>query len=257
MLPRSALTLALAVLFSPAGLFAQSLDRLGPPRTYLERQSSESAFEGTAPAHVSHVEGAVSLEREGRLENAPLNMPLLSGDRLKTIDGRAEVLFADGSALHLDSRTTLDIQSDELVRLIDGRVRLNILGSASAVSYRVDSPAGSVRITNPGEYRVALLRRQEETQLEFAVLRGAGEIFTDEGTTPLRAGERAYASAGLMPSYPYAYNSANWDSFDRWSESRRDMRLMIIPSMRNEQRSRSEVPSEYGLNSVTCASISP
>jgi hypothetical protein len=156
-------------------------------------------------------------------------MPLLSGDRLKTIDGRVEVLFADGSALHMDSRTTIDLQSDELLRLIDGRLRLTIAGrgadarSASLV-YRVDSPAGSVRITQPGDYRVSMLRRGDEVQLELAVIRGAGEIFTDEGATMVRAGERAYASAGLAPSYAYTHNSANWDAFDRWSESRRDTR---------------------------------
>ena len=43
----------------------------------------------------------------------------------------------------------------------------------------------------------------------------------------MRAGERAYASAGLAPSYAYAYNSATWDPFDRWSEARRDVRLGV------------------------------
>ena len=201
-----------------------------PPKNLENPQN----LEGAAPAHVAYVEGTVSLERDGRPETAPLNMPLLSGDRLKTMDGRAEVLFGDGSALHLDARTTIDLQSDDLLRLIDGRLRLQIAGLADGTAarsarivYRVDSPAGSVRITQPGEYRVAMLRRGEEAQLELAVLRGAGEIFTDEGTTAVRAGERAYASAGLAPSYAYAYNSANWDAFDRWSESRRDARLGV------------------------------
>jgi hypothetical protein len=192
-------------------------------------QSSLPDIDGGAPAHVAYVDGAASLEREGRTENAPLNMPLLSGDRLRTGDGRVEVLFPDGSTLHLDARTTIDVQSDELVRLIDGRVRFNILGAGdrSSITYRVDSPAGSARITQAGEYRIALLHGQEETQLELAVLRGAAEVFTDQGTTPVRAGERAYASAGLAPSYAYAYNSATWDTFDRWSENRRDTRLGV------------------------------
>jgi FecR protein len=212
MLPRLALTLALAVfLCSPAvsPVFAQS----PPPET-----------ETVAPAHVALVDGVATLEREGRSEN-PLNMPLLSGDRLKTADGRVEVLFADGSTLHLDRSTTIDVQSDDLIRLIDGRLRLNIPGPAREIAYRMDSPAGSVRISQAGEYRVAMLHSADETQLELAVVRGSGEIFTDQGTTPVRAGERAYASAGLAPSYAYAYNSANWDAFDRWSEERRDTRL--------------------------------
>jgi uncharacterized protein DUF6600/FecR-like protein len=195
------------------------------PAVYAQPQQSET--DGTAPAHVAHVDGTVTLEREGRAEHSPLNMPLLSGDRLRTEDGRVEVLFADGSTLHLDMRSTIDVQSDDLVRLTEGRLRVNILGRARTVAYRIDSAAGSARITQPGEYRIALLRGNAETQLELAVVRGAAEVFTDQGSTPVRAGERAYASAGLAPSYPYSYNSANWDAFDRWSEARRDVRLGV------------------------------
>jgi hypothetical protein len=187
--------------------------------------AQESEYE--APAHVAFVDGTATLEREGRTETSALNMPLLSGDRLRTDAGRVEVLFEDGSALHLDERTTVDVQSDDLLRLIDGRIRLDLVGPSRQVDYRIDSPAGSVRITQGGEYRIALLRGERETQLELAVLRGAAEIFTDEGSTAVRAGERAYASDGLAPSYPYAFNSATWDSFDRWSESRRDGRLGV------------------------------
>jgi len=210
MSPRTALTFALAVLM-PAGVFAQT--------------SQPGASDTTAPAHVSHVEGTVTLEREGRPENSPLNMPLLSGDRLKTLDGRAEILFADGSALHLDSRTTLDIQSEELARLIDGRMRLAMVGRG--LTYRIDSPAGSVRVAQPGEFKLSMLHGDNETQLELAVIRGTAEIFTDQGSTSVRAGERAYASAGLAPSYAYSYNSANFDAFDQWSEARRDTRLGV------------------------------
>ena len=211
MSPRTALTFALAILI-PAGVLAQ---------TSQPRQEPDVS----APAHVSHVEGTVTLERDGRPETSPLNMPLLSGDRLKTVDGRVEILFADGSALHLDTRSTLDIQSDELARLIDGRMRLAMAGRG--LTYRIDSPAGSVRIAQPGEFKLSMLHGDNETQLELAVIRGAAEIFTDQGSTTVRAGERAYASAGLAPSYAYNYNSANFDAFDQWAEARRDTRLGV------------------------------
>ena len=57
------------------------------------------------PAHISFVDGAAVLERDGRSETAPASMPLLAGDRVRTQDGRVEILFADGSTLHLDADT--------------------------------------------------------------------------------------------------------------------------------------------------------
>jgi len=215
MLPRLAATFTLTLLLSTTAV-----------RTLWAQGPASSEQEAVSPAHVALVDGVASLEREGRSES-PLNMPLLSGDRLKTADGRVEVQFADGSTLHLDRSTTIDVQSDDLIRLIDGRVRLNIPGASRTIAYRIDSASGSVRIRDAGEYRVSVLHGTDENQLELAVLRGSADIFTEQGTTGVRAGERAYASAGLAPSYAYAYNSANWDAFDRWSEQRRDTRLGV------------------------------
>jgi hypothetical protein len=179
------------------------------------------------PAHVSFVDGAAVLERDGQPDSAPANMPLLAGDRLRTQGGRVEILFADGSALHLDANTTLDFQSDELVRLLDGRIRLSIPGSNRRVSYRIDASSASALIDQPGEYRLAVLHGAREAEIELAVIRGAAELVNDDGRTPLRAGERAYARANAAPSYAYVFNSASWDSFDRWSEARRDQRLGV------------------------------
>jgi hypothetical protein len=179
------------------------------------------------PAHVSFVEGTAVLERDGQPDTAPANMPLLAGDRLRTENGRVEVLFADGSTLHLDANTTIDFQSDELVRLLDGRIRLSIAGLQRAVSYRIDAASASALINRPGEYRVAILHGARESEVELAVIRGAAELVNEDGRTPLRAGERAYARANAAPSYAYVFNSASWDGFDRWSEDRRSERLGV------------------------------
>jgi hypothetical protein len=195
-----------------------------PPETIAVNPETIAA---DPPAHVSVVDGAAVLERDGQPDAAPANMPLLAGDRLKTQGGRVEILFADGSTLHLDANTTLDFQSDELVRLLDGRIRLSIPGPDREVSYRVDASAASALINQPGEYRLALLHGAREGEIELAVIRGAAELVNEDGRTPLRAGERAYARASAAPSAAYVFNSAAWDSFDRWSEARRDERLGV------------------------------
>jgi hypothetical protein len=190
-------------------------------------QSVLDAVEADSPAHIAFVEGSVVLERDGRTDTSPANMPLLAGDRVRTQAGRVEILFADGSTLHLDGNTTVDFQSDELVRLLDGRVRLAIAGPDRDVSYRVDAPSAWVQIAERGEYRVAILRGDREPEVELAVIRGAAELVNEGGRTALRAGERAFSRASAAPSHAYAFNSASWDAFDRWSEARRDERLGV------------------------------
>jgi hypothetical protein len=93
------------------------------------------------PAHISVVDGTAVLERDGRSDAELLSMPLLSGDRVRTEAGRVEILFADGSALHLDEQTVVDFQSDEVVRLLGGRVRLSVSGPSREMAYRIDAPS--------------------------------------------------------------------------------------------------------------------
>jgi hypothetical protein len=185
-----------------------------------------------SPAHISVVDGAALLERDGRSESAPASMPLLAGDRVRTQGGRVEILFNDGSTLHLDSNSTVDFQSDEVIRLLGGRVRLNIVSADGAnrrVAYRVDAPSAWVQISISGEYRISVLGGGDGrvAEVELAVLRGGADLVNEDGRTTLGAGERAFARAGAGPSPSYVFNSAAWDTFDRWSEARRDSRLGV------------------------------
>ena len=201
------------------------LAMLTAPFATAEGQELARAAEAQAPAHISVVDGVAILERDGDSDNSPGSMPLLAGDRVRTRAGRVEILFADGSTLHLDHNSVVDLQSDELVRLIEGRIRLSIPGPARDVHYRVDGPHGWAVIGEPGDYRLALQNGPRGSELELAVLRGRAELANDDGRTALRAGERAFARGGAAPSYAYVANSAAFDAFDRWSEARRNDRI--------------------------------
>ncbi|HEX7780879.1 MAG TPA: FecR domain-containing protein, partial [Vicinamibacterales bacterium] len=108
------------------------------------------------PAHIAVVDGTATLERDGKSEKAEENTVLLAGDRLRTERGRVEVRYADGSTLDLDHNTRIDLLSDSLVRLLNGRMRLTIARSESTIDYRIDAPPGTVAIKAAGEYRIAL-----------------------------------------------------------------------------------------------------
>jgi hypothetical protein len=185
------------------------------------RTTAAQAMSGEAPAHVSAVEGTAVLEREGRPDASPTSMPILAGDRIRTEDGRVEVMFGDGSLLHLDARTTVDIQSEAVLRLTRGRIRLLVASGPGAGFSRVDTPGGWIEIEEPGEYRVGLDGDVRDPQVELAVLRGRARLLNEAGRTDLDAGERAFVRANLAPSEPYVLNSAALDDFDRWSEERR------------------------------------
>ena len=80
------------------------------------------------------------------------------------------------------------------------------------------------RSTTRASIACPLLRGDE---VELAVLRGGAELVNEQGRSYVSAGERTYARLQAAPSPAYVFNSAAWDSFDRWSESRRDQRLGV------------------------------
>jgi Family of unknown function (DUF6600)/FecR protein len=181
------------------------------------------AQDGAAPPpHLSVVDGQVFLDRESGREPAEANTPLVVGDRVRAEAGRAEVLLGDGSALHLDDQTTIDINGDNLVRLLQGRVVVFAEGGAGAL--QVDSTPGSVRIDGSGEVRISLLNDGQRDGLEVAVVRGFANIVSDSDATPVQAGQEVVLYDGDRPSAPMAFNSARADAFYLWSQGLLDSR---------------------------------
>ncbi len=177
----------------------------------------------TPPPHLSVLEGAADLERGQDREAAIPNTPLALGDRLRTHSGRAEVLLGDGSALHLDESTAIDLNGDTVVRLLEGR--LIVFGERSAVGLlQVDAAPGSVRLQSSGEVRLALVDADGVLALEVGVVRGLVDVETERGRTSLRAGQHVLVREGEAPTYPAPFNSARVDAFVAWSQQLMDAR---------------------------------
>jgi hypothetical protein len=171
------------------------------------------------PAHLAFVDGAVDLVHEGVVERATEGVMLVDGDAVRTVNGRAEIVFADGSVLHLDHDTELEVLSPLRLRLATGRVLLRV--SAAATSpFVIDTQAATTRLTARGEYDVTADRRYE--RLEVSVARGTAEI--DNGGSPTLVGGGETASI-LGPGgrvVLQTFNSARLDAFERWSSDRID-----------------------------------
>ncbi len=74
------------------------------------------------PAHIAFVEGTATIEHDGQIEAAVLNMPVLEGDRIRTTDGRVEVLFADRSSVAIDPGSDVEFLGGTHVRVVAGAI---------------------------------------------------------------------------------------------------------------------------------------
>ncbi len=193
-----------------------------------ELQQQQKTFSDDVPAHISVVDGQADLEHDGKVERAEANMILLAGDRLRTSRGRLEVLFDDGSAIHLDEHSTVDLLSASLFRLRAGRMRLLVARTSNPVEFKIDAAAGSALIRSPGEYRLAVAEgRSSDFDFRVIVLRGLAEVSNEGQRTTARTGSEVFVSMNREPSPPYSINSAMTDSFERWAQDQIDARLSV------------------------------
>jgi hypothetical protein len=185
--------------------------------------ASASAQTSTPPAHISVVEGTATVDREIGSETAVADLPLVTGDRVRTSRGRAEILLGDGSALHLDEQTTIDVNADAVVRLLGGRlVVLAEPGVSGAL--QIDTSPASVRLLSAGEARLSLLDDGNGVFLDVALVRGEAEVTNDGGAVTVGAGGRVIVRDGEAPSQAFAFNSAQLDAFYQWSGALIDSR---------------------------------
>jgi hypothetical protein len=153
--------------------------------------------------------------QDGAAQRAEPPQMLLDGDLVRTRNGRAEIIFGDGTLLHLSHDTELEILGPERLRLTSGRAMVR-MSHAAARPYVIDTPASSVRLEAQGEYGVTTDRR---ALLEIAVARGTATI-NDTSQWTIRGGQMlTIAGAGARPVIQM-YNSARWDAFTQWAYDR-------------------------------------
>lgn len=135
---RAQLLLGGALLLSPLLAWAQ----LPEP--------DDPAAAGPPPLSITYVDGNVDVARDSGLQPAQVPDLLSDGDRLLTNAGRAELVFADGSVVHVDRDSDLRIDGGARLRLVRGHVVVHT--SAAPAEVTVAVPAGLVRLDPRGEY---------------------------------------------------------------------------------------------------------
>lgn len=178
--------------------------------------AAAGAQEAFRDARIRYVEAGVSIQRasETGAEEALPNLPFLPGDRVWTDQGgRAEVQFADGTVLRVDSRSKLDYVAREREDLVVLRLwsgGLYVHGRNPGLS--IETPGGVVEIGRGGVYRVDV----DSGEARLSVYEGEARL----DSARVRSGERAYARRGEPVEGPERFDRAAGDEFARWDEER-------------------------------------
>jgi hypothetical protein len=197
-----------------------------------------------APAHLAFIEGGVDVIHEGLAERADPPVLLVDGDTIRTANGRAEIVFGDGTLLHLDHSAELEILAPQRLRLLEGRAIVRVSAAARG-PYVVDTPGGSVRLDGRGEFTVTATR---SARLDVRTTRGVAEIDDGAQRVIVRAGEMVtLAGPGSRADFR-AYNSAQWDSFEVWANDRANGSVASVSASRlpSELRVYGSVLDDHG-----------
>ena len=166
---------------------------------------------------ISTVEGQVLVRAgDGEAQNALLNWPVTTDNRLSTMRGALAELRVGAAAVRLDGDSELEVSE-----LDDERFRLHL--SYGSVSVRVRNPEAlrgfelttaqaRVTLTQPGWVRVDA-ERQPGTSV-VSVLDGVADVDGTTGSVTLRAGKRAELTDEELRT-----GALQRIAFDNWPEA--------------------------------------
>ena len=210
--------LALFSSLSPIPAYAQGTAASAQPPALtwdIAPIDAATAAASQAPPNLAYVEGSVDVVQDGTTEAAAPPHMLLDGAVVRARDGRAEIVFGDGSLLHLGGGSELEILDNQHLRLITGRVIVRVSQSAPR-GYVIDTPASAVTLAAQGEYSVLTDRTP---RLEVAVTRGTATIDEPTAWTIHGAQMLTIDGPGARPLIQ-SFNSARFDAFQLWSYDR-------------------------------------
>ncbi len=188
------------------------------------------AFSGWAgadpPARVArlgYMNGAVSLSPAGEndWDQATINRPLTSGDRLWTDAGARAEIQIGGATVRMNAATSTSILNlDDRVaqlQLTQGTLSVRVRRLDPNQLFEVDTPNLAFTLRKPGEYRITVDPNGDATSI--FVRQGQGEA-DGEGTAYTIDSRQAYRFAGTgLRDYQYVA-APRPDEFDRWASAR-------------------------------------
>ncbi|HET7346681.1 MAG TPA: DUF6600 domain-containing protein [Acidobacteriaceae bacterium] len=185
-------------------------------------------------ARIAYLHGNVSLEAQGAQDwsVAPLNYPMVSGDRIYTDQdaraaiqaGSTDVRVGEGTDVTLTNLT----EQYQQIGLAQGSIRVRVFGLNPGSTVEVDTPGGAAIIQRPGDYRVNVYPDQQAALVQ--VFAGEVQIAGPGVNQALEQGD-AVQLYGTNPVEVGLVEMPYPDDLDRWSMER-DRHIQYAASRR-------------------------
>ena len=189
-----------------------------------------SAFSGWASAdppsrvaRLGYLSGAVSFSPAGESDwdQAAINRPLTTGDRLWVDAGSRAEIQVGGALVRMDAVTALSvINLDDRIaqlELTQGSLNVRVLRLATDQVFEVDTPNLAFTLRQAGAYRITVDPDRDTTTI--VVRSGQGEAYGEDAAYVIDA-RQTYRFAGTGLREVEAFNAPPPDDFDRWSSDR-------------------------------------
>jgi hypothetical protein len=167
----------------------------------------------TALPHIARISGTgATVQRDTEEVEALTGEHLAFGDRVASGDAQVQLVWSDGSLVSLDRHSAVTALGPDLLTFPAGRLIVTTprLGSGSL---RVDTPAGSLRLAVPGDYRLTA----EGEVTTVGVVHGQADVSHMDRDVTILAGQTLTFRDGLAPGTPTAFNTAGLDTFALWA----------------------------------------
>ena len=185
-------------------------------------------------ARIAYLRGNVSLEAQGAQDwsVAPLNYPMVGGDRIYTDRGGRADIQAGSTDVRIGEGTDVTLtnltEQYEQIGLAQGSVRVRVFGLNPGATVEVDTPGGAAIIQRPGDYRVNVYPDQQASLVQ--VFAGDLQITGPGVNQELEQGD-AVQLYGTNPVEVGLVEMPYPDDLDRWSMER-DRHLEYAASRR-------------------------
>lgn len=186
----------------------------------------EVSYTNDSVARLNHLSGTAYLQRAADLgyEECQINMPVSSGDRLGTAEGRVEVSLGRRNYIRLDADTKVDFldfpdkrSNITRIKVWAGNIYVALDSLLGEKAFEIHTADASVYFLERGLVRFDVL---ENDRTAILVFEGTVEVAGGEGSNILGAGQKIEVAGGRFLSRPGRFVASAEDAFDEWNAGR-------------------------------------